>query len=50
MMADYPNCTYHECDIAYAIDQNPKKNQFIFKHGSVVKGLPYETMHLTLFI
>ncbi|CEG84218.1 hypothetical protein RMATCC62417_18056 [Rhizopus microsporus] len=41
-MADYPNCTYHGCDIPYTIDQNPMKDQLIFKHGNVVKGLPYE--------
>lgn len=42
MVADHPNCTYHGCDITYTIDQNPKKDQLIFKRGTVVKGLSYE--------
>lgn len=40
-MTDYPNCTYHGCDITYAIDQNPEKS-ICFKHGSVDKGPSHE--------
>ncbi|KAG0827179.1 hypothetical protein G6F29_003953 [Rhizopus arrhizus] len=42
MINDYPNCTYHGCDIADATNKVLKVNQFTYSHGNVATGLPYE--------
>ncbi|ORE02889.1 S-adenosyl-L-methionine-dependent methyltransferase [Rhizopus microsporus var. microsporus] len=42
MMRDYPNCTYHGCDISDTRYKKVNIEKFIFTCGNVVKGLPYE--------
>lgn len=55
MVQEYPNCTYHGCDI----DDNTYKNidvkQFIFSIGDITQRLPYEDstfdfVHMRFFI
>ncbi|KAG0789374.1 hypothetical protein G6F57_004256 [Rhizopus arrhizus] len=55
MINDYPNCTYHGCDIADTTNKVLKISQFTYNHGNVVKGLPYEDntfdfVHMRFFI
>jgi ubiquinone/menaquinone biosynthesis C-methylase UbiE len=55
MINDYPNCTYHGCDIADTTNKVLKINQFTYNHGNVVKGLPYKDntfdfVHMRFFI
>src|SRR6478735_10668053 len=42
MTQDYPNCTYHGCDIVDVTNKNLKIDQFTFNFGNVIQGLPYE--------
>ncbi|CAO3691924.1 hypothetical protein G6F70_002859 [Rhizopus microsporus] len=41
MIKDYPNCSYHGCDIADFTQEVINSNQFTFSYGNVAKGLPY---------
>ncbi|KAG1401635.1 hypothetical protein G6F60_006258 [Rhizopus arrhizus] len=55
MINDYPNCTYHGCDIVNATSKFLNANQFTFSYGNVVKGLPYadntfDFVHMRLLI
>lgn len=55
MINDYPNCTYHGCDIVNATSKVLNANQFTFSYGNVVKGLPYadntfDFVHMRLLI
>ncbi|RCH92658.1 hypothetical protein CU097_012808 [Rhizopus azygosporus] len=42
MSLDYPNCTYHACDIVDITNKRLRMKNFTFKKGDVLKGLPYE--------
>ncbi|CEG70943.1 hypothetical protein RMATCC62417_06754 [Rhizopus microsporus] len=42
MVQEYPNCTYHGCDIVNILYKNVDVKQFTFSKGNVIKGLPYE--------
>lgn len=55
MTHDYPNCTFHGCDIVDTTNKILKIDQFTFKLGNVVQGLPYEDnvfdfVHMRFFI
>lgn len=55
MINDYPNCTYHGCDIADVTNKVLEIKQFTYKHGNVVKGLPYadnmfDFVHMRFFV
>ncbi|KAG1043129.1 hypothetical protein G6F43_011733 [Rhizopus delemar] len=55
MINDYPNCTYHGCDIADVTNKVLAIKQFTYKHGNVVKGLPYadsmfDFVHMRFFV
>ncbi|KAG1027332.1 hypothetical protein G6F26_003520 [Rhizopus arrhizus] len=41
MITDYPNCTYHGCDIVDTTNKVLKLNQFTFSYANVIIGLPY---------
>lgn len=41
MNNDYPNCTYHGCDIVDTTNKILKIKQFTFSYGNVIEGLPY---------
>lgn len=41
MITDYPNCTYHGCDIVDTTNKVLKLNQFTFSYANVITGLPY---------
>ncbi|KAG0789437.1 hypothetical protein G6F22_006710 [Rhizopus arrhizus] len=42
MINDYPNCTYHGCDIVDTTNKILKVDQFTYNYGNVLVGLPYE--------
>ncbi|KAG1152477.1 hypothetical protein G6F37_004191 [Rhizopus arrhizus] len=42
MINDYPNCTYHGCDIVDTTNKILKADQFTYNYGNVLVGLPYE--------
>ncbi|ORE11545.1 S-adenosyl-L-methionine-dependent methyltransferase [Rhizopus microsporus var. microsporus] len=55
MMTEYPNCTYHGCDIVNVIDKKLSLKQFTFNYGNVTKRLPYEDntfdfVHMRFFV
>ncbi|KAG1049410.1 hypothetical protein G6F43_008264 [Rhizopus delemar] len=55
MINDYPNCTYHGCDIVDTTNKVLKIDQFTYSHGNIVKGLPYKDdtfdfVHMRFFI
>ncbi|CEG74903.1 hypothetical protein RMATCC62417_10032 [Rhizopus microsporus] len=41
MIKDYPNCSYHGCDIVDFTQEAISSSQFTFSYGNVAKGLPY---------
>ncbi|KAG0750609.1 hypothetical protein G6F57_000625 [Rhizopus arrhizus] len=43
MINDYPNCTYHGCDIADTTNKILKVGQFTYSYGNILTGLPYES-------
>ncbi|KAG1491939.1 hypothetical protein G6F52_006833 [Rhizopus delemar] len=55
MINDYPNSTYHGCDIVDVVNKSMKLDQFTFNHGNVAKGLPYadntfDFVHMRLLV
>ncbi|CEG65581.1 hypothetical protein RMATCC62417_02337 [Rhizopus microsporus] len=55
MVQEYPNCTYHGCDIDDITYKNIDVKQFIFSIGDVTQRLPYEDstfdfVHMRFFI
>ena len=42
MIQEYPNCTYHGCDIADTRDKSMDVNRYTFSKGNVANKLPYE--------
>ncbi|PHZ11524.1 S-adenosyl-L-methionine-dependent methyltransferase, partial [Rhizopus microsporus ATCC 52813] len=55
MVQEYPNCTYHGCDIDDITYKNVDVKQFTFSKGNVIKGLPYEDntfdfVHMRFFV
>ncbi|KAG1226582.1 hypothetical protein G6F67_008918 [Rhizopus microsporus] len=55
MVQEYPNCTYHGCDIVNILYKNVDVEQFTFSKGNVIKGLPYEDntfdfVHMRFFV
>ncbi|KAG1438530.1 hypothetical protein G6F56_012614 [Rhizopus delemar] len=55
MTHDYPNCSYTGSDIVDVTNKNLNINQFTFKYGNVVKGLPFadntfDLVHIRLLV
>ncbi|CEJ03906.1 hypothetical protein RMCBS344292_17879 [Rhizopus microsporus] len=55
MVQEYPNCTYHGCDIVNILYKNVDVKQFTFSKGNIIKGLPYEDntfdfVHMRFFV
>ncbi|KAI9257906.1 S-adenosyl-L-methionine-dependent methyltransferase [Sporodiniella umbellata] len=42
MSSEYPNCTYHGCDIIDTPEVMRKNSKLTYKYGNVAQGLPYE--------
>ncbi|CEG75223.1 hypothetical protein RMATCC62417_10302 [Rhizopus microsporus] len=42
MITEYPNCTYHGCDIVDTTNKKLPLKQFTYTYGNVTKRLPYE--------
>lgn len=55
MITDYPNCTYHGCDIIDTTNKILKIDQFTFSKGNVAQNLPYadntfDFVHMRLLV
>ncbi|KAG1042410.1 hypothetical protein G6F43_011913 [Rhizopus delemar] len=55
MITDYPNCTYHGCDIVDTTNKILKIDQFTFSQGNVAQKLPYadntfDFVHMRLLV
>lgn len=55
MSNDYPNCTYHGCDIVDTTNKILKIDQFTFSYGNVIEKLPYadntfDFVHMRFFV
>ncbi|CAO3689195.1 unnamed protein product [Rhizopus stolonifer] len=55
MIVDYPNCTFHGCDITDVTNKVLNMNQLVFNYGNVVNGLPYadntfDFVHMRSFV
>ncbi|EIE78281.1 hypothetical protein RO3G_02985 [Rhizopus delemar RA 99-880] len=55
MITDYPNCTYHGCDIVDTTNKILKIDQFTFSRGNVAQKLPYanntfDFVHMRLLV
>ncbi|KAG1229613.1 hypothetical protein G6F68_006529 [Rhizopus microsporus] len=55
MVQEYPNCTYHGCDIDDITNKNISVKQLTFTKGNVIEGLPYEDntfdfVHMRFFV